>query len=74
MDIAATLNQIKAMPVEDRIDLVQAIWASIDEEQANAGLTEAQKEELVRRVQDLNSHPENVLTWDQIKARILDCP
>jgi len=34
MDITATLNEIAALSIEDRILLVQAIWDSIAAEQA----------------------------------------
>ncbi|MEQ9233194.1 MAG: addiction module protein [Coleofasciculus sp. E2-BRE-01] len=34
MDITATLNEIAALSIEDRIHLVQAIWDSIAAEQA----------------------------------------
>ncbi|WP_315790745.1 addiction module protein [Fischerella sp. JS2] len=50
MDITATLNEITALSVEDRIRLVQAIWDSIAAEQASPDLTEVQKRELDRRM------------------------
>lgn len=50
MDIATTLNEITALSLEDRILLVQAIWDSITAEQAYPDLTEAQKDELDRRI------------------------
>jgi putative addiction module component (TIGR02574 family) len=33
-------------------------------------LTESQKRELDRRLADLDENPNDVLTWDEIKARI----
>ena len=45
MDITATLNEIAALKVEDRIRLVQAIWDSIAAEQAYPELTEEEKQE-----------------------------
>lgn len=46
MDITATLNEIAALSIKDRIRLVQAIWDGIAAEQAYPDLTEAQKREL----------------------------
>jgi putative addiction module component (TIGR02574 family) len=71
MDITATLNEIATLSVEDRIRLVQAIWDSIAAEQVYPDLTDAQKQELDRRTADYNSNPDNVLTWEEIKASIL---
>lgn len=70
MDITATLRDIATLSIEDRIDLVQAIWDSIAAEQAYPNLTEAQQKELDRRIADYEINPDNVLTWDEIKASI----
>ena len=70
MDITVTLNQITSLSVEDRIRLVQAIWDSIAAEQVYPDLTDAQKQELDRRIADYDSNPDNVLTWEEIKASI----
>ena len=70
MDITATLNEIAALSIEDRILLVQAIWDSIAAEQAYPDLTEAQKRELDYRIDDYEMNPHHILTWEEIKASI----
>jgi putative addiction module component (TIGR02574 family) len=70
MDITATLNEIEALSIEDRINLVQAIWDGIAEDRACADLTDMQKQELDHRIADSDNHPENVMTWEEIKASI----
>ena len=70
MDITATLKEITALSIEDRIDLVQAIWDSIAAEQAYPDLTEAQQQEIDRRIADHEANPDNVLTWEEIKASL----
>jgi putative addiction module component (TIGR02574 family) len=70
MELSATLDEIKALPVPDRIRLVQAIWDSIEEDAAPPDLTDAQKAELDRRLADLRANPDNVLTWEEIKAYV----
>ena len=62
---------IDRLPASERITLLQDIWDSLVDEQAIPGLTEPQKHELDRRIADLDAHPENVLTWEQIKESIL---
>ena len=70
MDITATLNEITALSIEDRIHLVQAIWDTIATEQAYPDLTEAQKQELDHRIADYEANPNDLLTWEEIKAAI----
>jgi len=70
MDITATLNEIAALSIEDRILLVQAIWDSIAAEQAYPDLTETQKRELDRRIDNYDIDPDNILTWEEVKASI----
>ncbi|MGB5771806.1 MAG: addiction module protein [Crocosphaera sp.] len=70
MDISATLNEIKTLNIEDRIFIVQAIWDSIAAEQVYPDLSEKQKKELDTRINDSESNPENVLTWEEIKTSI----
>jgi putative addiction module component (TIGR02574 family) len=70
MDITTTLNQIVALGIQDRIRLVQAILDSIAAEQVYPDLTELQKRELDRRIDDYEANPNNVLTWEEVKASV----
>lgn len=70
MDITATLNEIASLSIEDRIAIVQAIWDDIAAEQAYVELTEPQKRELDRRSSDYEMNPDNILTWEEVKASI----
>ena len=72
MDISATLNEIKALSIADRIRIVQDILESIAAEQAYPDLTTAQKRELDRRITDYEANPDDVMTWQEIKASIRD--
>jgi putative addiction module component (TIGR02574 family) len=70
MDITTTLNQIVALDIQDRIRLVQGILDSIAAEQVDPDLTEAQKRELDRRIDDYEANPDDVMTWAEVKASI----
>ncbi|HZY86979.1 MAG TPA: addiction module protein [Gemmataceae bacterium] len=69
MTLETALAEIAAWPVEERIRLVQAVWDTIAADQV-PDLTEDQKREFDRRIADLDANPSNVLTWEQIKARV----
>jgi putative addiction module component (TIGR02574 family) len=58
------------LSIDERIALVQAIWDSIAAEANHLELSETQKRELDRRIADLEANPDNVLTWEQIKAHV----
>jgi putative addiction module component (TIGR02574 family) len=68
MDITATLDQIKTLDLNDRIQLVQAIWDSIADETGHPELTDADKQGLDRRIAEHDANPDNVLTWEELKA------
>lgn len=70
MDINTTLNQINEVSIDDRIRLVQAIWDSIAAEQAHPDLTPEQEAELDRRSAACDANPDDVLTWEEVKASI----
>ena len=70
MDITTTLNQIIALNIQDSIRLVQAILNSIAAEQDYLDLTDSQKQELDRRIDDYDANPDNVLTWEEVKASV----
>jgi putative addiction module component (TIGR02574 family) len=62
---------IDRLNVEDRIALVQAIWDSIAAQPHPPLLTEAQRQELQRRLEDHEANPNEVVPWEQIKAEAL---
>jgi putative addiction module component (TIGR02574 family) len=71
MDVSATLAEIASLPVDDRIHLVEAIWESIVAEPGQPQLSEAQKQELDRRLAAHAASPQDVIPWEQVKAQAL---
>lgn len=62
---------IDRMTREERIALVQEIWATIAAEPYQPLLTEAQRRELERRVGEDDANPDDVVAWEQVKAQAL---
>jgi putative addiction module component (TIGR02574 family) len=58
---------IEKLSVEERIALVEDLWDSIAED---TPLTEPQRAELDRRLEDHRRDPGNVVPWEVIKASI----
>jgi putative addiction module component (TIGR02574 family) len=62
--------EILALPVEERVRLVEAIWDSISAVPDALPLTEWQKKELDRRLDDLEKNPGTGSTLEEVFARI----
>jgi putative addiction module component (TIGR02574 family) len=62
---------IDKLPREDRLALVQEIWDTIASEPAQSMLTDVQRIELERRVAEDDKSPDEVIPWEQVKARTL---
>ena len=70
MDISAALTEIKTLSIDERIRLVQAIWDSIVADSGEqVELTEAQRQELARRLADHAANPSAVIPWEEVKAQ-----
>lgn len=61
---------IDRLNVDERLSLVEEIWASICAEPGNFALTDAQRAELERRAADDDAFPDDVVPWDEVKASI----
>ena len=64
------LDDVLRLPLAERLRLVEAIWDSIAAEPAGAPLTDAQRAELDRRLAEHEANPDDVVSWEEIKASI----
>ena len=60
---------IDRLSVEDRLQLVQEIWDSLEADVERLPLTEAQRREIDRRVAALDAKPEAITPWEVVEAR-----
>jgi len=64
-------DQVRNLPLEEQLELVEALWDSIGHRNAVPGPTDAQKAELDRRLADHTANPEDVVPWDEVKDAAL---
>ncbi len=64
-------EQIKKLTVSERILLVEEIWDGIAADDESLELTQAQKDELDRRIEADKNNPNEGRTWEEIKAESL---
>lgn len=62
--------EILALPVAERVRLVEAIWDSISAVPDALPLTEWQKQELDRRLAEFEANPDEGSTLEEVFARI----
>jgi putative addiction module component (TIGR02574 family) len=70
MSVSAKALGIDRLNVDERLTLVDEIWASICADAATFPLTEAQRMELDRRLADDDAFPDDVVPWADVKASI----
>ena len=70
MAITAKALGIDRLGVDERLALVDEIWASICADAATFPLTDLQRAELDRRVIDDDAFPDDVVPWADVKAAI----
>ncbi len=69
----ATLQElgIDQLSVDERIELVQAIWDSIASEAPPSFISDALRKELDARLSAHAADPTDVVPWEQIKSEAL---
>lgn len=68
MTVSAKAFGIDRLNIDDRLALVEEIWASICADSASFPLTDVQRAELDRRVADDEAFPDDVIPWEDLKA------
>jgi len=55
---------------EERLRLIEELWDSLNEKPGNIPLTNAQREELDRRLDDLDRSGPEGIPWEQVAQQI----
>ena len=65
-----SLEDIKRLPIAERIKLVEDIWDTIASNQDGVPVTDAQRGELDRRLKEFAENPRAGKTWDEIRKQL----
>jgi putative addiction module component (TIGR02574 family) len=71
VDVTAILAEAEALSVDERLHLVEALWESIADDVESLPLTDAQRQEVERRIADDLANPDDVVSWDEVEAQAL---
>lgn len=70
--MAVTLKSlgIDQLGVDERLALIEALWDSISADESAIAVTDAQRAELDRRLADHEANPNDVVSWDEVRASL----
>jgi putative addiction module component (TIGR02574 family) len=71
MDWKTVLTETESWPVEDRIRLLHELWDRLVDRGYEPELTEEQKAELDRRLAEDDAAPDDIVSWEEVKAQAL---
>ena len=66
-----TMDDIRELSVDERIDLMDLIWDSIAAEPGGMEISDDFKRELDRRLDSMRDSPDDEVSWEEAKRRIL---
>jgi len=67
MSSEMVLKEARALPLAEQIELCRNLWDEIVESKA---LTPGEAELIDRRLQDHLAHPDEVVSWEEVKAKL----
>ncbi|MFP6655144.1 MAG: addiction module protein [Myxococcota bacterium] len=72
MTSIALRKELFQLSTAEKLELVEELWDHIASERESEPfpLTDSQRQELGRRVQELDDHPERARPWSEVRERL----
>jgi putative addiction module component (TIGR02574 family) len=64
------ITDMLALPAADRLEIMERLWESLHNEPDALPLTDEQRQELDRRIQDMEENPLDESSWEEAEARL----
>lgn len=68
MDIS--IDQLRGLPLEKRLEIIEALWESVEDEAGPLPISEEFADELDRRYAAHVADPDSSIPWEQVRAEI----
>ena len=65
------LRALLELSPDEKLDIIEALWTSLNQSPELIPLPEWQKQELDRSKTQYDAHPESLLRWENVQASIL---
>ncbi len=62
--------EIDSLNVEERLELIESLWESLVVDPSNIPVTDAQKQMLDERLEEIDAGDDAGIPWEDVKARI----
>ena len=68
----ALRKELLGLSRAEKLELVEELWNEIatDPDAEPAELSAARREELDRRIREMDTHPERAIPWEKVRARL----
>lgn len=67
-------DDLRTLPVDDRLQLIEDLWDSIDADTAALPLPDWHRDEIDRRLDALNAGTSAGASWTEVRERIMRKP
>ena len=64
-------DELSGMPLDERLELVEAIWDSIEADETDLPLPDWHRDELDRRLAAHVADPASGVAWEDVRKRLL---
>jgi putative addiction module component (TIGR02574 family) len=68
MDVS--IDQLRALPLEKRLEIIEALWESVEDEGGPLPISDEFADELDRRFEEHVADPASSIPWEQVRAEI----
>ena len=70
MTQAALREELLKLTAAERLELIEELWDSLDDQDEALALTDAQREDLERRLAEADADPIGGSAWEEVRERI----
>lgn len=68
MDVS--IDQLRRLPLETRLEIIEALWDSVEREAGPFPISDRFADELDRRFQEHVTDPGSSIPWEEVRARL----
>jgi putative addiction module component (TIGR02574 family) len=68
MDVS--IDQLRALPLEKRLEIIEALWESVEEEAGPVPISDELADELDREFEAHLADPSSSIPWEQVRAEM----
>ncbi len=64
------LSEALSLPAAERLDMIERLWESLAADPEAVELSDAQRDELDWRIEEMDAAPDTGVSWDDVKCEL----